>query len=99
VEYQRDSKETAQFLLGPELRKVTTLAAGRVLAKARANLAAHVDTGETMRSGRLVHSTRGGVKKDRVSVSVVFGGNAVPLQFGNRRVRATRFLTRALEGD
>lgn len=82
----------AAFLHGADARRVCTLAAGVALAKARM-LVGH-DTGDTAASGHLEHGI-GGRKNDRVRVSVVFGGAAVPQQFGPR---GSRFLTRALEG-
>ena len=84
------------FLKGPDARRVVTLAAAARLARAR-TLVAHV-TGDTAGSGRLSHSI-GGRKHDRVMVTISFTGAAVQLQFGNRRTRASRFLTRALEGE
>lgn len=84
------------FLVGPDARRVVTLVAAARLAKAR-TLVGH-DTGETARSGQLIHSNAGGIQKDRVVVTISFGGHGVAQQFGNRRTPATRFLTRALEG-
>lgn len=95
MRYIPDHRGMAAWLLGPESRRVTTLAAAARMAKARA-LMQH-DTGETAASGRLVHG-RGGRRNDRHVVSIVFGGTAVIQQFGNKRRRATRPLTRAMEG-
>lgn len=87
--------DMGDFLQGPECRKVCTLAAGRVLAKARGFVGK--DSGGTAASGHLVHGR--GVKGDRVMVSVVFEDAAVEEQFGNERRPASRFLTKALEGE
>jgi hypothetical protein len=92
MRYRANYTETGRFLLGPECRKVTTLAAAAWLSRARMTVSR--DSGATAASGRLVHGV-GGTRGRRVKVSVVFGGAAVPLQFGNKRTRATRFLTRA----
>ncbi|MGW4487858.1 hypothetical protein ACWEOE_28920 [Amycolatopsis sp. NPDC004368] len=94
MQYRANYVGMGRFLRGPDARRVTTLAAGRVLAQARAIV--RKDTGETAASGRLLHGT-GGRRKDRVRVTVAFGGAAVPLQFGNKRTKPTRFLTRAIE--
>lgn len=97
MKYQANYQETGRFLLGPECRKVTTLAAAAWLYRARATVlrdSSKEATGTTAASGRLMHGV-GGTRGRRVKVSVVFGGAAVQLQFGNRRTRATRFLTRA----
>lgn len=96
MDYRPDFRGMGQFLKGPDARRICTLAAAARLAKARA-LVGH-DSGETAASGRLTHGV-GGKKNDRVRVSLEFGGAAVPQQFGNKRTRATRFLTRAFEGD
>ena len=82
----------ADFLNGPDARRVCTLAAGVALAKARALVGK--DSGATAKSGRLVHG-KGGRKMDRVRVSVAFDGAAPAQQFGRG---ASRFRTRALEG-
>lgn len=90
-----------EFLHGSDARRVTTMAAGRILARARA--LAPVDgratqspgytpyAGYTRDSGRLEH----GVSEDgsRVQVSVSFGGAAVSEQFSRH---GSKFLTRAL---
>jgi hypothetical protein len=94
MQYRADYRGMGKFLLGPDARKVCTLAGGRILGNGRALVSK--DSGETAASGRLVHG-HGGHRNDRVLVSVVFGGAAVQLQFGNRRTRPTRFLTRASE--
>lgn len=85
----------AVFLMGPDARRVCTLAAAARLAKMR-GLVGH-DSGDTAASGRLVHGT-GGQKNDRVRVTIAFDGAAVEQQFGNQQTPATRFMTRALEG-
>jgi len=95
MQYQPDFHGMGVFLIGPDARRICTLGAAARLAKARA-LVGH-DTGQTAASGRLVHGI-GGRKNDRVKVTIAFDGAAVPQQFGNRHTRATRFLTRALEG-
>jgi hypothetical protein len=100
MDYRANYRGMGKFLVGADARKVCTLAGGRVLAKARV-LASDRSvypqaTGKTAATGRLVHG-RGGRKNDRVKVSVVFGGEAVAMQFGNKRRRAGRFLTRAAE--
>lgn len=82
------------MLLSSQLRKPLTLAGARALNRSR-TIVRH-RSGETAASGRLVHKQRAGVKGDRIGVSVVFGGAGVPLQFGNKRTKATRFLTRSL---
>lgn len=92
MKYQRNSPESAKFLKGSEMRKVCSLAAGAWLARAR--LLVGKETGGTAASGHLEHGL-GGRNNDRVRVSVVFGGNAVQEQFGNRSRKASRFLTRA----
>lgn len=83
------------FLTGPDARRVCTLAAAARLAKARGLM--QRDTGDTAASGRLVHGV-GGRKNDRVKVTIAFDGTAVAQQWGNKRTRPTRPLTRALEG-
>jgi hypothetical protein len=85
--------DMSAFLMGPDARRVCTLAAGAALAKARAIVGK--DSGDTARSGHLQHGI-GGRTNDRVRVSVVFGGAAPSQQFGPG---ASRFLTRALEGN
>jgi hypothetical protein len=95
MQYRRDVAGMAKFLTGPDARRVVTLAAAARLAKARGLM--RRDTGATAASGRLVQHSRGGRKNDRVMVSVTFGGTAVAQQFGNKRTRATRPLTRAFE--
>lgn len=86
-----------RWLRSSEARRATTLAAAAAMSRMRGNLQA--DTGATAASGRLLHSI-GGHKKDRVMVTIEFGLTAVMQQFGNRRRKATRPLTRALiEGD
>src|SRR5690606_41741930 len=77
------------FLHGGDARRITTLAAGRILARARA--LAPVDTGETKASGRIVHGrTEDG---SRVMPAVEFGGAAVQLEFGRQ---GNRPLSRAV---
>lgn len=93
MEYRRGNM--GAFLKGPDARRVCTLAAGRVLAKARVIVGKN--SGETAASGRLEHGY--GIKGDRVRVSVVFGGAAVEEQWGNKRRPASRFLTKALEAE
>jgi len=87
------------FLVGPDARRVCTLGAAARLAKARVLVGG--DSGasrhHTAASGRLSHGT-GGRRHDRVKVTIVFGGAAVQQQWGNRRTRPSRFLTRAMEG-
>jgi hypothetical protein len=95
MDYRPDHRGMGRFLVGSDARRVCTLAAAAVLARARV-LVGH-DTGATAASGRLVHGI-GGRKNDRVKVTVAFDGAAVQLQFGNARTRATRPLTRALQG-
>lgn len=95
MQYQPDYRGMGKFLLGPDARRVCTLAAAARLARARALVGK--DSGDTAASGRLQHGI-GGKRNDRVRVTVVFGGAAVQQQFGNRRSPATRFLTRAFEG-
>lgn len=96
MQYTRDIAGMSKFLVGPDARRVVTLAAAARLAKARGLM--RRDTGATAASGRLVQHARGGRRNDRVMVTIAFDGTAVPQQFGNRRTRATRPLTRALEG-
>jgi len=96
MDYRANYRGMAAFLMGPDARRVTALAAAARLAKARA-LMRH-RTGQTAASGRLVHGI-GGRRNDRVKVTIAFDGAAVIDQFGNARVRPTRPLTRALEGD
>lgn len=89
---QYTPQSMADFLNGTDARRVCTLAAGAALAKARALVGN--DSGETAKSGRLIHG-KGGRKMDRVRVSVAFDGAGVQQQFGRG---ASRFLTRSLEG-
>jgi hypothetical protein len=84
----------AKFLRGPDAARVVTAAAGAGLARMR-GLVGH-DSGETARSGRLLHGT-GGRRNDRVRATIAFDGAMVPQQFGNQRTRATRPMTRAWE--
>lgn len=95
MDYRADYRGMGQFLMGPDARRVCTLAAAARLAKARGLL--RRDTGATAASGRLVQGV-GGRKNDRVKVQIAFDGNAVAQQFGNAHTRPTRPLTRALEG-
>jgi hypothetical protein len=94
MEYQPDFRGMAEFLRGPDAARVTALAAGAGLARMR-GLVGH-DSGETARSGRLLHGT-GGRRSDRVRTTIAFDGAMVPQQFGNQRTRATRPMTRAWE--
>jgi len=94
VRYQRNSAETAKFLKSSQVRLPLTLVAGRALNRARVNV--RKVSGDTARTGRLVHKSNGGVKHDRVQVSVEFGGEILGLQFGNKRFKPSRPLTRAL---
>lgn len=96
MRYSPNRLSMGQFLRGPEARRVCTIAAAERLTRARALCPR--DTGQTAASGRLVHSSNGGVNGDRVQVAVRFDRAAAALQFGNRRTRASRFLTRAFEG-
>lgn len=84
----------AEFLRSPDAARVCTAAASAGLARAR-QIVGH-DSGETARSGRLLHGT-GGRRNDRVRVTLAFDGAMVQKQFGNRRTRATRPMTRAWE--
>jgi hypothetical protein len=93
VRYEPDFRGMGKFLMSSDARRVCTLAAAARLARARALVGK--DTGDTAASGRLVHGV-GGRRNDRAVVSVVFGGAAVQQQWGRG---ATRFLTRAFEGD
>lgn len=93
MRYTANYRETGKFLRSQQLRKPLTLAAAKILARGR--VLVEKDSGETAASGRLVHLTQAGAKRDRIGVSVVFGGAAVAKQFGNKRTRPTRFLTRA----
>lgn len=95
MDYKRNSANARAFLLGSQLRVPLTLAGNRWLGKARGLVSK--DSGATAASGRLIQKTKAGAKGDRIGVQVRFGGAAVPLQFGNKRTRATRFLTRAGE--
>jgi hypothetical protein len=94
VEYRPDFRGMAEFLRGPDAARVTAAAAGVGLARMR-GLVGH-DSGETARSGRLLHGT-GGRRNDRVRTTIAFDGAMVQQQFGNRRTRATRPMTRAWE--
>lgn len=93
MQLRPDPKGMAVFLRGPDARRVTTLAAGAGLARARGLVGR--DSGETAASGHLEHGM-GGDKQDRVRASVVFAGAAVYQQFTHT---GTRFLTRAFEGQ
>ena len=95
MKYQRSSKGTAQLLLSSQLRKPLTLAGIRVMGKARANFRS-ANAPKTADSGRIVQRSRAGVRGDRVGLSIVFRGASVPMQFGNKKTRPTRPLTRAL---
>jgi hypothetical protein len=95
MQYQADYRGMGKFLRGPDARRVCTAAAAAGLTRSRGIVGR--DSGETAASGRLVHGI-GGRRRDRVLVSIVFGGVAVPLQFGNAHRRGTRFLTRGFEG-
>lgn len=97
MRYQKN--DMRDFLLGPDMRRVCTLAAARKMAIAR-TLVGH-ESGDTARSGRLTHGRD--AKGDRVRVVIEFGWTAegsifgaVEEQFGNKRHPASRFLTRAL---
>jgi hypothetical protein len=92
MEYQPDFKGMGKFLRGADARRVCTLAAAAHLARSRAIVGK--DSHGTANSGHLEHGI-GGVKKDRVRVSVVFNGAAVEQQWGRG---ASRFLTRGFEG-
>lgn len=92
MDYRSNKAESAAFLKGPQMRRVCTLAAAAWLSRARTLVGK--ETGRTAATGRLEHGY-GGRLNDRVRVSVVFSGNAVQEQFGNRTRRASRFLTRA----
>lgn len=92
MDYRANKRETAAFLKGPQMRRVCTLAAAAWLTRARALVGK--ETGRTAATGHLEHGY-GGRFNDRVRVSVIFGGNAVREQFGNRTRGASRFLTRA----
>ncbi len=95
MKYQRNSRETAKFLkASPQLRIPLTRASAAKLARMRQTVSKH--SGATAASGRLVHQARAGGKRDRMGVRIAFEGRAVPLQFGNKRVKATRFMTRAM---
>ena len=106
VDYQPDFRGMAEFLRGPDAARVVTAAASAGLARARQlvgdssgtaeRAGATSSPGETARSGRLLHGT-GGRRNDRVRVTLAFDGAGVPQQFGNRRTKPTRFLTRAWE--
>lgn len=95
MKYTPQRSGLAEFLKGPEVRRVLTEEANRRMARMRA--LAPKQTGETAASGHLEYGK--GVKGDRIVVRIVFEGAAVEQQFGNRRTRATFFMTRALEGD
>lgn len=92
MDYRSNRRESAAFLKGPQMRRVCTLAAAAWLSRARTLVGK--ESGATAASGRLTHGY-GGRLNDRVRVSVVFSGNAVQEQFGNKTRRASRFLTRA----
>lgn len=94
MKYERSRIGTAKLLNSSQLRKPLTLAGNRALNRSR--LIVRRQSGATAASGRLVHKQHAGIKGDRIGVSVVFGGAGVPLQFGNKRTKATRFLTRSL---
>ncbi|MGW4127957.1 hypothetical protein [Amycolatopsis japonica] len=95
MKYRRNSGEAARFLkTNPQLRIALTRAAAAKLARMRSTVSK--DSGATAASGRLVHQSRAGGKRDRMGVRIAFGGRAVPLQFGNKRTKATRFMTRAM---
>lgn len=95
MQYRRNSGETAKFLRSsPTLRIALTRASAARLARMR--ILAHKDSGETAASGRLVHQQRAGARRDRMGVSIQFGGAAVERQFGNPRVQPDRFMTRAM---
>lgn len=94
MEYQPNFRGMAEFLRGPDSARVTSLAAGAGMARMR-GLVGH-DSGETARSGRLLHGT-GGRRNDRVRTTIAFDGAMVQQQFGSKRTRATRPMTRAWE--
>jgi hypothetical protein len=94
MEYRPDFRGMAEFLRGPDAARVVTAAATAGLARAR-QLVGH-DSGETARTGRLLHGT-GGRRNDRVRATIAFDGAMVQQQFGNRRTKATRPMTRAWE--
>ena len=95
MKYRRNSRETAQFLeTNPQLRIALTQAAAAPFARMRSTVSKH--SGATAASGRMIHQTLAGVKRDRMGVRIAFKGEGVPLQFGNKRVKATRFMTRAM---
>lgn len=94
MRYRPNRQEVGRMLKSQQFRRPLTMVGGRVLATARTTVAR--DSGETAASGRLTHLNRAGVKGDRIGVQVSFRGAAVQLQFGNKNMRARRFLTRAL---
>jgi hypothetical protein len=54
------------------------------------------DTGHTAATGRVEMMNRAGGKRDRMGARIAFDGTAVVAQFGNKRRRATRPMTRAM---
>ena len=93
VQYRADYRGMGAWLKGSDARRVTTLGAAAALSRQRAVMAKR--TGATAASGRLLQGI-GGRRNDRVRVTIAFDGYAAPMQFGNKRVRATRPLTRGL---
>lgn len=93
MKYEKNVQGMGVFLRGPDARRVTSLGAGRILANARAIVGKH--SGKTAASGRLSHSNKGGIRGDRVQVTVTFGEAAVQQQWGRGK---SKFLTKALEG-
>lgn len=93
MKYRADYRSMSRWLKSPEARRPTTLAAADAMSRMRGTMRA--DTGATAASGRLIQGI-GGRKKDRVMVTIEFGLTAVIQQFGNKRQKATRPMTRAL---
>lgn len=94
MKYQRSSKGTLQLLNSSQLRKPLTAAGARVANKVRRNI--NRDTGRTVASVHIRQRQHAGIKGDRIGLSIIVRGAGVPLQFGNKRTKATRPLTRAL---
>ena len=91
--YVGNYSEVGKFLRSEQARILLRYHAEVVATRVRANLAGHVDTGETLAS---VHVEDGPVVRNRVSARVAASGAIVQLEFGNRRTRRVAPLRRAL---
>lgn len=93
MKYRRG--DMSPWLNGPHCRNLVSTVTVRKLIIMR-NLVGKKSR-DTVVSGRM--SVDKGGKGDRWRGVITFGGNALAEQFGNRRRRPSRFMTRAMEVD